>query len=74
MKNLLCLTRFGSHVNGAKFLTRAQREDCVVADAVVVEPVCTAEFPANKEKNRDVFNEGLFPDRIPPVSLIVSER
>ena len=28
-------------------------EKCVVADAVTVEPVSTAEFPANREKNRE---------------------
>ena len=27
--------------------------DCVVADAVVVELVSTAKFPANREKNRE---------------------
>jgi hypothetical protein len=27
--------------------------DFVVADAVVVEPVSTAKFPANREKNRE---------------------
>ena len=27
--------------------------DCVVADAVLVEPVSTAEFPANRENNRE---------------------
>jgi len=30
--------------------------DCVVADAVAVEPVSTPKFPANREKNRDFFN------------------
>ena len=35
--------------------------DCLVADAVVFEPVSTAEFPANREKNREFFNFG--PDR-----------
>ena len=29
--------------------------DCVVADAVVVELVSTAEFPANREKNREFY-------------------
>ena len=28
----------------------------MVADAVVVEPVSTAKFPANREKNREFFN------------------
>ena len=28
---------------------------CVVTDAVVVEPVSTPEFPANREKNREFF-------------------
>ena len=27
--------------------------DCLVADAVLVEPVSTAKFPANREKNRE---------------------
>ena len=27
--------------------------DCVVADAVTVEPVSASEFPANREKNRE---------------------
>ena len=27
--------------------------DCVVADTVQVEPVSPAEFPANREKNRE---------------------
>jgi hypothetical protein len=30
----------------------------VVADAVAFEPVSTAEFPANREKNRDFFDFG----------------
>jgi hypothetical protein len=30
--------------------------DCVVADAVAVEPVSTTKFPANREKNREFFN------------------
>ncbi len=34
----------------------AAREKCVVADAVRVEPVSKAEFPANREKNRDIFD------------------
>src|SRR5665213_4034219 len=29
------------------------RLDCVVADAVAVEPVSAPEFPANREKNRE---------------------
>jgi hypothetical protein len=35
--------------------------DCVVADAVSVEPVSDPEFPTNREKNREFFNFG--PDR-----------
>jgi hypothetical protein len=30
----------------------------VVADAVAVEPISTAKFPVNREKNRDYFNSG----------------
>jgi len=30
----------------------------VAADAVAVEPVSTAKFPANREKNREFFNFG----------------
>jgi hypothetical protein len=33
----------------------------VVADAVVVEPVSTLEFPASREKNREFFDFGQFP-------------
>ena len=33
-----------------------------MADAVAVEFVSTAEFPANREKNRDSSILGLFPD------------
>jgi hypothetical protein len=29
--------------------------DCVVADAVQVEPVSTPKFPANREKNREFY-------------------
>jgi hypothetical protein len=32
------------------------RENCVVADAVQREPVSTAKFPANREKNREFLN------------------
>jgi hypothetical protein len=32
----------------------------VVADAVVVEPVSTAEFPANREINREFCRNGTF--------------
>ena len=45
--------------------------DCVVADAVVVEPVSIVGFPANREKNRDFRNSLLFlgPDaaRVPMI-------
>jgi len=34
-------------------------QDCVVADAVAVEPVSTPKFPANREINREFFNFGL---------------
>jgi len=34
----------------------------VAADAVAVEPVSTAKFPANREKNREFFNFGLARD------------
>jgi hypothetical protein len=33
--------------------------DCVVATAVMVEPVSTPKFPANREKNRKFFNFGM---------------
>jgi hypothetical protein len=33
--------------------------DCVVADAVVVEPVSAPKFPANREINREFFDFGL---------------
>ena len=33
--------------------------DCVVADAVQVEPVSSAEFPANREKNREFCRNGM---------------
>jgi hypothetical protein len=42
--------------NGALFGTvsvSANSGECVVADAVMVEPVSTAKFPANREKSRD---------------------
>ena len=46
-------------------------EKCVVADAVVVELVSAAQFPANREKNRDFRNSLLFlgPDaaRVPMI-------
>ena len=32
--------------------------NCVVADAVQVEPVSTPQFPANREINREFFNFG----------------
>jgi hypothetical protein len=32
--------------------------DCVVADAVIVEPVSTPQFSANRETNREFFNFG----------------
>jgi hypothetical protein len=34
-------------------LHRGRAADCVVADAVVCEPVSTPNFPANREKNRE---------------------
>jgi hypothetical protein len=34
----------------------------LVADAVTYEPLSAAKFPANREKNRDLFNSGLFCD------------
>ena len=43
--------------NGAVFGTvsvSANSGECVVADAVVVELVSAAQFPANREKNRDI--------------------
>jgi hypothetical protein len=33
--------------------------DCVVADAVQVEPVSTAKFPANRENNREFAEKGV---------------
>ncbi len=36
----------------------AGQQDCVVADAVQVEPVSTPEFPANREINRESFKIG----------------
>jgi len=35
-----------------------KRSENVVADAVVFEPVSTLKFPANMEKNREVFDFG----------------
>ena len=40
----------------------------LVADAVVVEPVSTPQFPANREKNRDFFGSGLSSGSNAPVS------
>jgi len=37
----------------AKSLDVGENRDWVVADAVTVEPVSTAKFPANREKNRE---------------------
>jgi hypothetical protein len=34
----------------------------VVADAVGVKLVSAAEFPANREKNRDFFDSGAIPE------------
>jgi hypothetical protein len=34
-------------------------ESSQLADAVAVEPVSTAKFPANREKNREFFKFGL---------------
>src|SRR6188768_2026667 len=31
-------------------------KECVVADAVVIEPVSASQFPANREKNREFCN------------------
>ena len=46
--------------------------DCVVADAVAVEPVSTAKFPANREKNRDYFNSGaVFKSAVPLSPMIL---
>ena len=39
----------------------------LVADAVAVEPVSTAKFPANREINREFFNFG--PDRSSEVAI-----
>jgi hypothetical protein len=33
-------------------------EGCVVADAVIIEPVSILKFPANREKNREFFYFG----------------
>ena len=37
----------------------------MVADAVMVEPISTIKFPANRGKNRDFSILGLFLDRRP---------
>ena len=44
----------------------------MVADAVEVEPVSTAKFPANREKNRDLFDSRLFFASDIPISPVVS--
>jgi len=36
------------------YVTRTQVGDCVVADAVTVEPVSTPNFPANRENDREI--------------------
>jgi hypothetical protein len=41
----------------------ANSGECVVADAVTVELVSAAIFPANREKNRDYRRSRLFYDR-----------
>ena len=33
-------------------------KECVVADAVAIEPVSASQFPANREKNREICNSG----------------
>jgi hypothetical protein len=49
----------------------------MVADAVVVEPVSTAKFPANREKNREFFNfrraSRLIWPTSPMISVILSQ-
>jgi hypothetical protein len=45
-----------------------ENPDWMVADAVVVEPVSTPKFPANREKNRDLFNSGAISGSDAPVS------
>jgi hypothetical protein len=44
----------------------------LVADAVVVEPVSTPQFPANRKKNRDLFNSGAISGSDAPVSPMFS--
>jgi hypothetical protein len=43
----------------------------VVADAVMVEPVFTAKFPASREKNRDFFDSGAVSGSDVPVSPMI---
>ena len=62
-----CRGRSQDAANATRFLAaksrlRAVRDGMVAADAVAVEPVSTAKFPANREKNREFFNFGLARD------------
>jgi hypothetical protein len=50
--------------------------DCVVADAVAVEPVSTPKFPANREKNREfcklvAFSAAETPNRAVVAALLM---
>jgi hypothetical protein len=51
-----------------KSLKLGRNPEWVVADAVVGEPVSTPKFPANREKNRDLFNSGAISGSDAPVS------
>src|SRR5665213_3719900 len=47
-------------------------QECVVADAVAVEPVSAAKFLVNREKNRDFFDSETVSDDMSPLSPIIS--
>jgi hypothetical protein len=56
-----------SRIEVHKSALAGENPDCVVANAVTVEPVSTAKFPANREKNREFLNFG--PDRGSEVAI-----
>ena len=45
--------------------------ECVVADAVIIEPVSTPQFPANREKNREFFDFVLVTRSRRPANLMI---
>ena len=47
-------------------------KECVVADAVVIEPVSASQFPANREKNREFCNFGATSRIERPASPMIS--